>query len=72
MISKNDYQIFLKDMSCGKSNYSNAYYDIKASIKPTPDNNGLIWSLQSQGSRQKFAGKISTDDISESNTTQKS
>ncbi|MGZ8538624.1 MAG: beta-N-acetylhexosaminidase [Flavisolibacter sp.] len=45
------------------SNYSNAYYDIKASIKPSPDNNGLIWTLESKGFNPNSQIRISTDDL---------
>jgi len=29
-----------------KANYSRAYYDIKASVLPTKDHNGVLWQLQ--------------------------
>ena len=45
------------------ANYSNAYYDIKASIKPGPDNNGLIWSLESKGRDKNSQIRISTDNM---------
>jgi hexosaminidase len=31
-----------------KANYSKAYYDLSATILPTPDNNGIYWKLQSK------------------------
>lgn len=45
------------------TNYSNAYYDIKASIKPAPDNHGLLWSLESKGAIKNSQIRISTDDL---------
>ena len=46
-----------------RSNYSNAYYDIKASIKPSSDNNGLLWTLESKALGKNAQIRISTDDM---------
>jgi hexosaminidase len=53
------------------ANFSNAYYDITASIKPSPTYDGLIWSLQSKGLDKNAQIRISTDDISGANTASK-
>jgi hexosaminidase len=45
------------------ANYSNAYYDIKASINPSPGNTGLIWTLESKGLDKNSQIRISTDDM---------
>lgn len=45
------------------TNYSNAYYDIKASIRPAPDHKGLIWTLESKGLDKNSQIRISTDNI---------
>ena len=45
------------------ANYSNAYYDISASIKPSPTYDGLIWTLQSKGLDKNSQIRISTDNI---------
>ncbi|HEX6180441.1 MAG TPA: family 20 glycosylhydrolase, partial [Chitinophagaceae bacterium] len=54
---KRDYKNFEKRLpvifkryDLWKINYSKAYFDIKASIKPAPGNNGLIWTLQTNTS----------------------
>jgi len=31
-----------------KANYSKAYFDIKASVIPSPDNKGVLWNLESK------------------------
>ncbi|HKH63552.1 MAG TPA: beta-N-acetylhexosaminidase, partial [Flavitalea sp.] len=53
------------------ANYSNAYYDISASIKPSPTYDGLIWSLQSKGLDKNSQIRISTDNIEAQNPTSK-
>ncbi|WP_315814620.1 discoidin domain-containing protein [Paraflavitalea speifideaquila] len=37
------------------SNYSKAYYDLKASITPNKDNNGVVWSLQTAATDGKIS-----------------
>ncbi len=37
-----------------KINYSGAYYDLKATIIPTPDNNSLFWMLESKNKNEKI------------------
>jgi hexosaminidase len=51
------------------ANYSNAYYDIKATIKPSADNYGLLWTLESKGLSKNSQIRISTDDSSRGNKT---
>ena len=53
------------------ANYSNAYYDITASIKPSPTYDGLIWSLQSKGLDKNAQIRISTDNMAGQNTASK-
>lgn len=36
-----------------KANYSKAYFDLNASVLPSPDNNGVIWRLESKKSNQE-------------------
>jgi hexosaminidase len=52
---KKDYKDFerrlpmeFKRLDLWKANYSNAYFDIQASILPAPDNNGVLWKLESK------------------------
>lgn len=37
-----------------KMNYSNAYYDLKATVIPTNDYNGVQWKLESKYSRKNY------------------
>jgi hexosaminidase len=34
-----------------KINYSKAYYDLKATVEPTFDNNGILWKLESKSQK---------------------
>lgn len=54
-----------------EANYSNAYYDIKASIKPAPNNVGLLWTLESKGLDKNSQIRISSDDTGQQNETTK-
>jgi hexosaminidase len=38
----------LKRYDFWKVNYSKAYYDIKSSIEPSADNNGVVWKLETK------------------------
>lgn len=49
------------------ANYSNAYYDVKATIKPAAGNAGLIWTLESKGLGKNAKVQVSTDDMSQQN-----
>jgi hexosaminidase len=48
----NDFETRLPDQlrryEFWKANYSKAYYDIRASVIPSPDNNGVQWKLESK------------------------
>jgi hexosaminidase len=37
-----------------KINYSKAYYDLKATVLPTEDNNGVYWKLESKNKNDKI------------------
>ena len=39
-----------------RTNYSRAYYDIKSVIEPSPDNNGVVWKLETKqaGAEMKY------------------
>ncbi len=38
-----------------KINYSKAYYDLKATVIPAPDNNGVLWKAESNSKKGKIA-----------------
>lgn len=40
--------MLLKRLDDQHINYSNAYYDLQASVLPTPDFNGVLWKLESK------------------------
>ena len=46
-----------------KTNYSRAYFDLKATVLPSPDNNGVLWKLETKKSQAEikyithFAGR---------------
>ena len=44
-------QVQFKRYDLWKTNYSKAYFDLKATVIPTKDNNGVIWKLQSKYSK---------------------
>jgi hexosaminidase len=48
-----------------KANYSKAYYDLKAVVLPSPDNNGVLWKLESKlsGGIIKYARDVSSLDL---------
>ena len=41
-------QVQFKRYDLWKANYSKAYYDLKSSVLPAPDNNGVLWKLESK------------------------
>lgn len=54
-LDKKDYPDFEKRLATAfqrydlwKTNYSKAYFDIAASILPAPDNDGVLWKLESK------------------------
>jgi hexosaminidase len=63
----NDFEkrlpVIFKRYDLWGANYSNAYYDIKASIKPAPANIGLLYTLESKGLGKNSQIRISTDDM---------
>jgi hexosaminidase len=41
-------------LDAAKTNYSKAYYDLKATVLPTEDNNGVYWKLESKNDRDQI------------------
>jgi hexosaminidase len=48
-----------------KANYSKAFYDLKAVVLPSPDNNGVLWKLESKlnGGIIRYARDVSSLDL---------
>ncbi|HEX4850693.1 MAG TPA: beta-N-acetylhexosaminidase, partial [Puia sp.] len=48
----------MKRYELWKASYSRAVYDLKASILPNPDNNGLLWKLETKIDSKKYIIRI--------------
>ena len=44
----------LKRYDLWKTNYSKAYFDLKATVLPTKDNNGVLWTLENKNTNIKI------------------
>lgn len=47
-------QVQFKRYDLWKANYSKAFFDLKATVAPTPDYNGVLWKMESKTSNTKI------------------